>query len=407
MRILVLLPHPLVPPDRGNKQHTWNLLRHIAQFHDCHVIGFHEPGRPIRKPWDDLEAMLPRVKVLEVFEQLGDRPLHIERARCLATLRPMVLARYRNPAMKRYLESLDLFQYDVVLCDMYTMIEWRPFCSSRPCVLIASDAYSLTAIRVVRDARLLWTRMRALGEAILQLMLERREYPRFEIVSTVSEAAAEWLRKVAPGGRYRFVPVPVDDALLEASAAADPSNAPPVLLCWEGVAHEAVATQVGIFIQRVWPEIRQAVPGAEMVLLGQQPLAFLKRLVDEAPGVRHIDFVEDWIGALKGAAVFVFPHRATAGMHLKLMSAFAIGLPVVATPEAYGWFQLEEGVNACTAKDWSAFRDICIQLLRDPKKRARIGAQARKMIKNSFTANQVAPQMIAVFEEAIRRHSAR
>jgi glycosyltransferase involved in cell wall biosynthesis len=405
MRILFLVPHPLLPPDRGNKHHTFNLLRYIAHHHDCHVIGFHEPGRPERQPWTDLEALSPRLKVLEVFEQLSGLPLQVERARCLAGLGPVALARYRNPAVKRCLESLDLSQYDAVLFDMFTMVEWRALCSSRPCVLIASDAYSLAGFRAARDARSFGTRVRFLVEAFLMLLVERREYPKFDVVSTVSESAAEWLRRVVPGGVYRFVPLSVNEALLRENAAADPGNAPPTLLCWEGVVHEAVATQVAAFLRRVWPQVREAVPGAEMVIWGHQPLPFLKRLIEKTPGVRNVGFVEDWIGTLKQAAVFVFPHRATAGMHLKLMSAFAVGLPVVSTPEAYGWFPLEEGVNAFTAKDWNTFRDICIDLLSDPRKRARVGTRARELMRNSFSNHRVGTQMIAVFNEAILRHS--
>jgi len=407
MRILFLLPHPLVPPDRGNKHHTFNLLRYIAHHHDCHVIGFHEPGRPERQPWNDLEALFPRLKVLEVFEQLSGRRLQVERVRCFVGLRPVALARYRNPAVKRCLEALDLSQYDAVLFDMFTLIDWRALCSSRPCVLIASDAYSLEWFRAARDAHIFGTRARLLVEAFLMLLIEWREYPKFDVVSTVSEAAAGWLRRVASRGVYRFVPLSVDEALLDRNSAADPGKAPPMLLCWEAVSHEAVATQVAAFLRRVWPAIRKAVPGAEMLIWGDRPLPFLKRLIAKTAGVRHVDFVEDWIGMLKGAAVFVFPHRATAGMHLKLMSAFAVGLPVVATPEAYGWFLLDEGVNAFTARDWNAFRDICIDLLSDSRKRARVGARAREMIQNSFTNPSVATRMIAVLEEAILRHPAR
>jgi glycosyltransferase involved in cell wall biosynthesis len=407
MRILILLPHPLIPPDRGNKHHTYNLLRYIADHHDCHIIGFHEPGQPERQPWTDLEALFPRLRVLEVFEQLSGRRLQVERARCLVGLRPVALARYRNPALKRCLESLDLSQYDAVLFDMFTLVEWRAFVSTRPSVLIASDAYSLASLRAARDARTVRARVRYLLEALLMLVVERREYPRFDVVSTVSRTAAEWLLRVAPGGMYRFLPLCVDEVFSDKKTAANPGNAPPILLCWEGVAHEAVATQVAAFLRRVWPEIRQAVPAAEMVIWGDRPLPFLKKLIESTPGVRHVGFVEDWVGMLKGAAVFVFPHRATAGMHLKLMSAFAVGLPVVSTPEAYGWFPLEEGVNAFTARDWNSFRDICIDLLSDSRKRARVGACARELISGAFSHDRVGAQMIAVFKEAILRHSTR
>jgi glycosyltransferase involved in cell wall biosynthesis len=407
MRILFLLPHSLLPPDRGNKHHTLNLFRHIAQHHDCHVIGFHEPGRPERESWTDLEALFPRLKVLEVFEQVSGLRLQVERARCVIGLRPVALARYRNPAVKRCLESLDLSQYDAVLLDMFILVEWRALVSSRPCVLIASDAYSLEWFRAARDARSFGARVRFLVEAFFMLLVERREYPKFDVVSTVSETAAQWLRKIAPDGVYRFIPLSVNEALLHENAAADPGNAAPTLLCWEWIAYEPVATQVAAFLLRVWPQVRQAVPAAEMVIWGDRPLPFLRKLIERTPGVRHVGFVEDWIGTLKQAAVFVFPHRATAGMHLKLMSAFAVGLPVVSTPEAYGWFPLEEGVNAYTAKSWDAFRDVCIDLLSDPPKRARVGAHAREMIRSSFTNPQMGTRMIAVLEEAILKHSSR
>jgi polysaccharide biosynthesis protein PslH len=407
MRLLILIPHPLLPIDRGNKQHTFNLLRHIARRHHCDLIGFNEAGRSSPTVWQELQALCPEVNLVGVVEQVKGWRLLFERVHCVLTLRPPALARYRNPEVGQLIESLSLHKYDVVLFDMYVLAEWRRFCASRPCVLIASDAYSLADFRAARDARTLRTRVRRLIDGALQLLLEKREYPRFDAVSTVSETAAEWLRKIAPRGLYHFVPVSVNEALLEPGVRADPGSSPPILLCWEGVSHEPVATKVDWFLRQVWPSIRRAVPQAEMVVWGDRPQTFLQRTMAQTAGVRHIGFAEDWIATLRSAAVFVFPHRATAGLHVKLMSAFAIGLPVVATREAYGWFPFSQGRNAYVAEHAQDFADRCIELLSDAEKRDRMGTEARDMMRELFRSERIASRMIAVLEEAASAHSRR
>lgn len=406
MNLLFILPHPLVPPDRGNKHHTLNLLRHIAREHDCDVLGFEEPGRSDPRSWKQLAAELPRVRVLEVFSQVSGRRLRLEQTRCVTTGLPPVFARYRNRQLEARLRRMDLSRYDLVCFDMYTMAEQHRFCEDRPSVLIASDAYSLMLLRTFRDVRGLRRRGRTLAELALQLRVERTLYPHFDVVSTVSSTAAEWLTKVNPRTVTEVVQVPADEAVLAETAEVHPDLNPPRVICWELLSNDGVARAVAEFVDRSWGEVRRAVPDAELLLWGKDPHSLLAEAL-RAPGVRYLDFAEDCLAVLRQGAVFLFPHRCTAGMHLKLFSAMAVGLPAVTAPESCGWFDLKPSENAMVCRTQSEFAAACVELLRSPERRARMGANARTLIRREFTSARLGEKMLAVFKNAIARHAQR
>ncbi len=79
MRILIVLPHPLLPLDGGNKYHTLNFLRYISLHHDCHVIGFHESGTRVMPPPAEAGGAGPLPQFgIEAIPQIA-RPIAIRR----------------------------------------------------------------------------------------------------------------------------------------------------------------------------------------------------------------------------------------------------------------------------------------------------------------------------------------
>jgi hypothetical protein len=316
------------------------------------------------------------------------------------------LARYRNESLRRTLEEIH-GQYDLVCFDMFPLVEYQSICRARPSVLIASDAYSLMMLRAVLELRTPRRLARVLGEALLQLRLERTYYPRFDLVTTVSTAAADWLRRVVPETQLQTVQVPAGEELLAPTAEAHPATGPLTILCWELVENEAVARSIVRFVKRSWPEINRRFPSATLTIWGRNPHPILTHALARSENVRLVGFVDDWLEMLRSASIFLFPHRCTAGLHLKLLSAMSVGLPVVTAPESCGWFSMEEGENVFVCREDAEFTKACIELLGDPALRGKVGAAARQMIEQGFTSQILGDEMLRVFDLATTRHRER
>ena len=88
----------------------------------------------------------------------------------------------------------------------------------------------------------------------------------------------------------------------------------------------------GVPGDRVLPRVRASVPGrAALLVVGRDPTTAIKAL-GLRPGVEVTGSVPDVIPYLREASVLAVPLEAGGGTRLKILEAFAAGLPVVSTP---------------------------------------------------------------------------
>jgi glycosyltransferase involved in cell wall biosynthesis len=84
------------------------------------------------------------------------------------------------------------------------------------------------------------------------------------------------------------------------------------------------------FCEHAWPQVRARVPAARLTLIGKNPpdriLALDLRADVDVPG-----YVDDLAPYLAETAAFIIPLRAAGGMRVKILDAWAWGLPIVST----------------------------------------------------------------------------
>lgn len=102
------------------------------------------------------------------------------------------------------------------------------------------------------------------------------------------------------------------------------------------------------FYEKIFPTVREAVPGAELVLAGRNPARPVRKMAED-PAVTVTGFVDEMRSYLQQASVSIDPLRIGAGMQNKVLVSMAAGTPVVATHMANEGLQIppEEGVLLC------------------------------------------------------------
>ncbi len=85
-------------------------------------------------------------------------------------------------------------------------------------------------------------------------------------------------------------------------------------------------------VHAVLPMVRADHPETQVDLVGKGPRAALERLA-RTPGVSTHGWVADLAPFYRRASATVVPTRAGGGSHVKILEAFAWGVPVVTTPE--------------------------------------------------------------------------
>ncbi len=103
-------------------------------------------------------------------------------------------------------------------------------------------------------------------------------------------------------------------------------------------------------VREIWPAIRSALPGAVLHLYsadldpGTTP-----------PGVTAHSSLEDSAQAFAARSVLLVPLRIASGVRMKILEAWARGVPVVATPAALAGLEAADGRDALVAADAAGF----------------------------------------------------
>jgi polysaccharide biosynthesis protein PslH len=136
------------------------------------------------------------------------------------------------------------------------------------------------------------------------------------------------------------------------------------------------------FCREVWPEIRRRFPGATLTLVGRRPVPQVRRLAD-CPGVEVTGQVADVRPYVARAAVAVVPLRLARGVQNKVLEALAMSKAVVSSPQAVAGVRAGAGSDLLVAETPSAWVDSLSSLLRDPARRAQLGAAGRRYVERN------------------------
>ena len=139
------------------------------------------------------------------------------------------------------------------------------------------------------------------------------------LLSFLPRARARAARGAARGHRYRRA---------TASARAAASRSP--CSSWAASGTTPIASALDWFVREVLPLILARQPGARLVVAGSDPPP-AHAYADHARALEMLGYVEDVREPLARYAVFVCPILSGSGVRVKLLEAFAAGIPVVST----------------------------------------------------------------------------
>jgi glycosyltransferase involved in cell wall biosynthesis len=135
-------------------------------------------------------------------------------------------------------------------------------------------------------------------------------------------------------------------------------------------------------------EVLPRLPGVRAVLAGPHD-GGLAELA--GPGVEVTGFVADLSGVYAAADIAVVPLRAGAGTRIKLLEAFAEGVPVVASSVAAAGLDLRDGVHLLLADGAAETAAAVERLLADPAFARHLAEAAHALVRARYSTTAVLP----------------
>lgn len=393
-RLLFLTREVPYPPDSGDRIVTYGFLRALAdRGHEVHLLAYARDddaeaipgvrdlcGSVVRVAGTDsslpptarkvVRAALGRSDVMGMFDAEAFRDAA---ARRIATLSPDVVVG-QHPYLARAFRDDDV-----------------------RAAAARADARLVTSAHVVefeahRLHRAVASDPRTRAELALELPRLRRE----ELATYQTSD-----RVVVLGDRDRqclearvTTPVYTQRVALDA-AEYDPAERPvdgERLLFFGSYEWFPNEDAVEAFVDGPWPRIREAHPDAEFVVAGRGATDAV-RAVGERPGVTFVGEIDDVGAAVRDAAVVVAPLRIGGGVRIKILESMAWATPVVSTRRGVEGVDATPGDDILVSDDWEEFAADVNRLLDDPDERARIGANARATIEETYAPDRAGAEL--------------
>lgn len=192
---------------------------------------------------------------------------------------------------------------------------------------------------------------------------------------------------------------------LEGERLWDEGQTGPVLAITGNLGYFVNVDAVTWWLREIWPAVRQARPDARVVVAGDRPAAAIRRAVAQA-GVRLIESPGDMRSVIAQATLALAPMRCGSGVPIKVLEAWAVGTPVVATPWAVAGTSGQQGqdfrIVGTHPIEWvSAIQE----LLADPAARERLAESGRRRLAADYSRDVVRAQLLDAVR-ALGLHSA-
>lgn len=215
-----------------------------------------------------------------------------------------------------------------------------------------------------------------------------------DLVWAVSEADRVALKQLAPEARIELLPNSVD---IDYYAFEPLGQREPAFVFIGTLAYRPNRHAVRWLVRRVLPAVRQAIPAAELWVVGRGTGALAG-----VPGVRAWGEVADERPVLRRAAATVVPVWMGGGTRFKVLVALALGLPVVATPLGVEGLCLKAGVEALVAPDEAGLAASLIRLLQDRELAARIAVAGRRRVETCYDRRRVMDRAVDTYFDLVR-----
>jgi glycosyltransferase involved in cell wall biosynthesis len=435
MRVLFLtqiLPYPL---DAGPRIKTWNVLRYLkARGYEIVLASFVRPEeqkhvQAVLQTCDEVHAIpIRRSRLLDVGRYAQSQLLN----------RPFVVQRDDLQAMHSLVQQmLAQREFDYLHADQLTMAQYAIHGRGPSADRGLAEAVAAGPISGVRSKRsgddgptlvfdahnAVWELLERTKSTVSPLLkpvvgleafrVKRYEgelVHKFDYVLTVTEhdrqamldacsAASNGHRQHhqtnACDAKILIIPIAVDTERL--MALPRPSNSKNVLALGS-LHYPPNADGVRWFAREIFPLVKDEIPDATLTIVGKAPPRDLREMADRHPdSVAVTGYVERVEPYIEAAALTVVPVRAGGGMRVRILEAFARGIPVVTTPIGLEGIDAQAGEEVLVSETPRAFASNVARLLSDQSLQAGLSARARRLVEREYDWQTVLKRLDSVY----------
>jgi O-antigen biosynthesis protein len=392
LRVLFVSPYPICPPVHGGGVFMYQTVRELARLSELHLIILLDYARE-QKAHEELEKICASVEYVVRTEP---------RQKAIGSAEPHAVREFRNRDLawlihrQIFLKRIDVLQLEYTVLGQYAG-KFRRI----PSILFEHDIYFQSIARRLPFIKSPVERLQARWEYLRALRYELGMLPAPDRIQVCSRDNAQYLESFLPELRGRVDPefrAGIDTSLYDFR----PGGREPFTMLFLGsFRHLPNVEALQWFVHRVLPKIRAAEPRARLVVIGSDPPP--RHSLPDAEAIDLIGFVEDVREPLSRYALFVCPILSGSGVRVKLLEAFAAGIPVVSTRLGAEGLTSEDGDVCALADDPEAFAQRVVHLLEHPAKAAELANRARAAVVATRDMRAITGKLVESYRSQLSR----
>jgi sugar transferase (PEP-CTERM/EpsH1 system associated) len=214
-------------------------------------------------------------------------------------------------------------------------------------------------------------------EAFKLRRVERRLAREFDQCTVTAQGELESYNALGASTPCTVIPNGVDAEYFRPSG--NPAQAPPNIVFLGRMDYFPNVAGILDFVKNVFPLVRRQVPEAHLRIVGSNPLPKVQAL-EKLGGISVTGFVPDVRPHVEDAAVAIAPLSIARGTQNKVLECMAMGIPVVASPQAAKGVQARPGRDLLAGGTPEESASHIVELLRNPELRTRIAEAGRQQV---------------------------
>lgn len=373
MRILLLASRIPYPLDNGEDLRIFHFARHLAMNHELHFIGY-----GLKEQYDRATVLFKTITTTE--KKPVRQPDGKTLSRMIKALSPEEMYVFDPEICDLLKKRLREDRFDLIWIPAWGMVPYVYSIPDIPVFIDVMDDGVLEHYREVRQSKNFLDVLLKLKGLVANYRFERKYFQRASVCCLVSEKDAEVLNRVCPKVKSLVIHNGVDLEFFH------PLNLPeefPSLIFEGNMNFPPSVDAILYFCSEIFPHILKEIPQTKIYIVGKNPTPAVQSLSSD--NIIVTGYVNDVRPFLDQASVFVCPMRKGAGIKNKVLQAWAMAKPVVATPISCGGLLAKSGENLLISEKPLDFASKVIELLRDKEKRCRLGKEGLGTVSRHYS----------------------
>ncbi len=155
------------------------------------------------------------------------------------------------------------------------------------------------------------------------------------------------------------------------------------------------------FVKNCWGMLLKEVPGAKLIIIGKLVGKEMKNYLESYENVEVLGFVDDIRNHIRSSQLSVVPMVSGSGIKNKILEAWALGQPVVATPLATRGLICKNNEDILIAELPKQFVSQIVKLFKDEELAKKLGKSGRQNVINNYSWEKVVEQFVATINNVV------